>query len=105
VSLTAAGELFLPHARATLRHAEQALMAVRDQVSGVTGHLRLGVFANGAAELTAPLLAAFRSARPRVEISVVELNLLQQVSELAEHRVDVALIRPPVRRPGRTTGG
>lgn len=96
VRLTQAGELFLPHARATLRQATQAVTAVREQISGITGMLRVGVFAHGAAELTTPVLQAFRAARPGVQLTVRELDFTQQTSELAEHRVDVALVRPPL---------
>lgn len=96
VRLTHAGELFLPHARATLRHATQAVTAVREQASGITGHLRVGVFAHGAAELTVPILRAFRIARPGVQVTVRELDFTQQVSEVADHRVDLALVRPPL---------
>jgi len=96
VRLTQAGELFLPHARATLRQAAQAVTAVREQISGITGTLRVGVFAHGAAELTTPVLHAFHAARPGVRLTVHELDFTQQTSELAEHRVDVALVRPPL---------
>lgn len=95
VRLTPAGELFLPHARATLRHAQNAVTAVRDQVSGVTGHLRVGVL-GGVADLSVPVLRSFQVARPGVQLSVVELDVLQQSSELAEHRIDVAMVRSPI---------
>jgi DNA-binding transcriptional LysR family regulator len=96
VRLTQAGELFLPHARATLRTADRAMTAVREQVSGVTGRLRVGVFAHGAAELTVPILRAFRAARPGVQITVRELDFTQQTTEVADHRVDLAFVRPPL---------
>lgn len=96
VSLTLAGETLLPDARAALWHADQARLAVRQAASGLTGRLRVGIFANGAAELTAPILSAFRSARPQVDITVVELDLTQQTSKLVEHMVDVAIVRPPL---------
>jgi DNA-binding transcriptional LysR family regulator len=99
VSLTLAGETLLPDARAALWHADQARVAVRQAASGLTGRLRVGIFANGAAELTAPILAAFRSARPQVDVTVVELDLTQQTSKLGEHMVDVAIVRPPLDDP------
>ncbi len=96
VELTEVGHVFLTQARATLDRADQALAAVRDLARGITGELRVGLFANGAAELNRPILQAFTAAHPGVRLTVVELDFTQQVSEVAQGRVDAAIVRPPL---------
>jgi len=96
VELTEVGCVFLEHARATLAQADHALAAVRDLTRGLTGELRVGLFANAAAELTSPILQAFAVAHPDVRLSVAELDFSEQVSEVVAGRVDAAIVRPPL---------
>jgi DNA-binding transcriptional LysR family regulator len=71
VSITEAGILFLPHARATLASLEGAVQAVRSHDGVVRGQLRLGILQNFDTYLElAPLLKRFRSAFPMVDVSV-----------------------------------
>jgi DNA-binding transcriptional LysR family regulator len=75
VAITETGMLFLPHARATLASLEGAVHAVRSQEGVVRGQLRLGILQSLGYYLElAPLLKRFRSAFPRVEVSVRALK-------------------------------
>jgi DNA-binding transcriptional LysR family regulator len=75
VAITEAGMMFLPHARATLSSLESAVHAVRSQEGVVRGRLRLGILQSLGFYLElAPLLKRFRSAFPRVEVSVRALT-------------------------------
>jgi len=91
--LTAAGERFVPHARAAL----DAVNAATDAVAGLGGDdsvLRVGIMGHGSAELTPAILRAYRQARPQTGVVVEPLNYDELVSALVEHRVDVAFVRP-----------
>ena len=71
VAITETGMLFLPHARATLAAVEGAVQAVRSQDGVVRGQLRLGILQSLGSYLElVPLLKQFRSAHPRVDVSV-----------------------------------
>lgn len=95
VALTDAGHILLAHARSTLAAADGALAVVREHGQGERGTLRLGVFANGAAELNGPILQSFARRCPNAELSLLDLAWGDQVRALTEHRVDVAILRPP----------
>jgi DNA-binding transcriptional LysR family regulator len=94
VSLTPAGERFLPHAHAMLAAADAASTSVADLRAGSNVPLRVGVMSPGSAELTPAILRAFRAANPNVSITVRSLNFTEHVTALAEHRVDAAFVRP-----------
>jgi DNA-binding transcriptional LysR family regulator len=75
VTITETGKLFLSHARATLASLEGAVQAVRSQDGVVRGRLRLGILQSLGPYLElAPLLKRFRSAFPRVDVSVCALK-------------------------------
>ena len=104
VELTAAGEAFLIDARRILESVETAQERVQHVGAGHSGVLR--VASTG--------LAAFRQLPQLARIAARELpslilryvpDLLTPASEAAllEDRVDLALLRPPVRRSGLET--
>ncbi|EKV27021.1 RuBisCO operon transcriptional regulator CbbR [Caenispirillum salinarum AK4] len=93
--LTAAGTSLLDHARAILgavADAEEAMAALRGQR---TGGFRIGVVST--AKYFAPsLLSAFTAGYPGIEVSLQVANRRQILADLAENRVDLALMgRPP----------
>ncbi|WP_169747799.1 LysR substrate-binding domain-containing protein [Pseudonocardia acaciae] len=94
VSPTAAGELFVRHARQILA----ALAAMESEVRASTT-LRVGVFAEGAGELTPLIFQAFRDTYPGTALHIVELSFADQVERLATGDVDVAILRPPLSDP------
>jgi len=91
--LTAAGEVFLAEARATLERAERAVVVARQ------AHERLGSslqVAHGELVVFAPvvadLLAAFRAAYPTVALRVSNLDEVEMYTALREQRVDVGAV-------------
>lgn len=88
LSLTTAGEAFLPHARALLEGAAGARDAVRPEALGASGLLRVSASSAFARKVIAPLLPPFLAAHPalRVELVVTDLRL-----DLAADGVDLAI--------------
>jgi len=75
VSLTAAGELFLEHARGCLTLLNDGVQAVRSQDGVVRGRLHLGILQSLTPYVQlAPLLQRFRSSYPEVEFAVRALS-------------------------------
>ncbi len=93
--ITGAGEQLLLHVRAVLgavSDAEEAMAALRGRRSG---GLRIGVVST--AKYFAPqILSAFTAGFPGIELSLAVANREQTIADLAENRVDMALMgRPP----------
>ncbi|MFC0040604.1 LysR family transcriptional regulator [Actinomadura rayongensis] len=93
---TAAGEALEQPAREVLRSAARALDLARAAAGGEQGTLRVGLFAGGAAELTAPILEAFAARHPAVRIALADLPPHRAEPAVRSGRVDVALLRLPV---------
>ncbi|WP_114392823.1 LysR family transcriptional regulator [Oleisolibacter albus] len=79
LSLTTAGESFLPHARALLEEEAGARAAVRPEALGASGLLRVTTSSAFARKVVAPMLPAFLAANP-----ALKLDLL-----VSDHRVDI----------------
>jgi DNA-binding transcriptional LysR family regulator len=97
VGLTDAGREFLAHAHSILRQAEEATAAMRACARRQPG-IRVGAVAGvlAACELTAPIVRAYREARPDLRVELQELSFCDQVSPLLSGRFDVALVRGPL---------
>jgi len=89
VTLTPAGEAFLPHAEAAVREAGRASVAARRVTRGDLGTVRIGF--TSAASLN-PLVPAtisdFRRAYPDVELRLVVLATAPLLTELLQDRID-----------------
>ena len=92
VALTEAGAELLPRARDILTRVEETQAALNpDEDSGL---LTVGIASNGFAELTAPIIQAFRRAHPRVRI--VLRDVPEHAAPVSSGSVDITLVRPPV---------
>jgi DNA-binding transcriptional LysR family regulator len=100
VRLTPVGAAFLERAGRVLREADELEAALRSYRDGQAGRLTIGLQIGGAGPLTAPMLAAFRTARPNVAVAVRELPP-DGVEALLEGRVDIALLHGPQRHDDR----
>lgn len=92
ISLTAAGQAFLPAARAALAEAERGRRSVREVLGGQGGPLLIGSSPQTAATVLAPLLGRFRAAHPGVDARVVEDGALALIEALEEGRLDLAVV-------------
>jgi DNA-binding transcriptional LysR family regulator len=98
VSLTAAGQAFLVHARLVLADTASAVRAAQRAHRGETGSLRVGfVSSAGFGALLPDAVRRFRVERPEVEIVLNEHNSDEQVELITGGRLDVGLLHPPLK--------
>jgi DNA-binding transcriptional LysR family regulator len=94
VTLTAAGEVFLAGARATLAQAMQAAEAARRAARGEVGRIALA-FADAAPLGILPgLVSHFRAACPDVHLALTEMMTSDAVEAILRRKIDAALLRP-----------
>jgi DNA-binding transcriptional LysR family regulator len=99
VELTEQGRSLLPHATAMLDRlatAQHDLDALRDVGSG---RLRVGAFPTAVAALVPRALAAFRTAYPKANLSLVEGLTPALLDRLVAGDADVAVVSAPPDRP------
>jgi DNA-binding transcriptional LysR family regulator len=96
VSLTPAGERLVVRARQILADIDAAAAEARDVAAGARGTVRIGIFGEGAAELTPLIIAAYRLALPDLSLRFTELSMINQVDALVGREVDLAILRPPI---------
>lgn len=94
--LTAAGEVFLPEARAVLDRAEEAVATLVRVVRGEIGTLRLAFLASTANYLLPPVVRAARDQLPGLTLSTAEVSIAELVDGLRGGRFDAAFTRPPL---------
>ncbi|MEU5403570.1 LysR family transcriptional regulator [Streptomyces sp. NPDC005963] len=101
VDLTAAGEVFHADVRRVLTAVDEAVERVKRFTAGVAGVLRIG-FTGSASYRRLPALARLvKRALPGVTLEVhTELLTPAQEAALLDFRLDVGVLRPPVRREG-----
>lgn len=96
VTLTPAGQAFLPEARRSLLHAEQARQHARHAALGEGGTVRLGFVGSAAYRLLPQQLPGFLARYPGVQLELVEGTSLTIVPMLREGRLDVGIVRSPL---------
>lgn len=99
VALTTAGRLLVERAERMLEQLEATEADIRDLSQGAAGVLRVGIFGEGAGELTPLILDSYMRALPHVKLTFEELSMTNQVQALVEEDVDVAILRPPIADP------
>lgn len=99
VELTEQGRSLLPHAEAMLDRLTAAQRDL-DAVRGVGGgRLRVGAFPTAVAALVPRALAAFRTAHPKVDLSLVEGLTPALLQQLVAGDADLAVVSAPPDRP------
>ena len=93
--LTAAGELFLPEARAVLERAAAAALAMREFAAGSRGDLRIGYAPSPTVELLPRILHAFQSEAPSVRVRLGDLSTGEMIAGLRDGSLDAALLVRP----------
>jgi DNA-binding transcriptional LysR family regulator len=96
VRLTAAGDVFLEHARRVLALLEVAPDATRRAADGQTGTLRIAFTAIGAYAVLADFLTMVGKRTPAVTSELTELVSPAQFEALATLEIDLGLVRPPI---------
>lgn len=90
--LTAAGEAFLPRARATLAAFSDGQRAVAELLGLSAGTVRLGGGATACTYLLPPLLAKFRKRRPAIGLVLREDTTAELEAAVAAGELDLAII-------------
>jgi DNA-binding transcriptional LysR family regulator len=100
VRLTASGQLLFEEAKKVLAHADATLVALKRVGRGETGRISIGYVASAAhCGVLIESINSFRQAYPDVELQLVEMEMLQQLTELANGTLDFSYIRPPAPIP------
>ncbi|MEV4743088.1 LysR substrate-binding domain-containing protein [Streptomyces sp. NPDC049555] len=103
VRLTAAGETFLPAARAVLAAEEQARSVAAELAGGQRDVFRLGTV-TGLGDRLDRLFDAFARHAPHVRIELVSLPVRERLARLADGHLDAALVRGAAPDGGEGTG-
>jgi DNA-binding transcriptional LysR family regulator len=96
VSLTPAGSALLPQARQMLEQAQQLPELVMRAANGEVGQLTLAFVSSADYSVLPPFLRAYRSAFPRVKISLQEATSDWQLTQLQNGRIDAGLLLAPL---------
>lgn len=100
VQLTAAGQAFVPAARALLAQASAAMREAREVAQGQAGELQIG-FAGTLLYCGLPqVLQRFQDSHPRLRLALRELSSTEQLAELVRDRLDVGFVHTPRVPPG-----
>lgn len=100
IELTTAGEALLPHAQRILIEVEAAERSVREVAGLRRGRVRLGATPSMCDGLLPSVLSQFHDQHPDIELEVHEGGSRVLTRELAEGRLDVALLIAPLQVVG-----
>lgn len=99
VSLTRAGEAFLPAARQCLEAADRARSEVAAATGQIRGRLSVGVIPTVAAIDVPTALRTFRDRHPNVRISLTTAASDDLVQRVRDRRCDIAILGLPADTP------
>ncbi|KUN29340.1 LysR family transcriptional regulator [Streptomyces antibioticus] len=101
VALTGAGEVFRTDAERILKAVDEAVARVARFASGAEGVLRIGLTGAASYRQLPALARLMKSELPHVMLEVhTEMLTPAQEAGLIERRLDIGLLRPPVRQEG-----
>jgi DNA-binding transcriptional LysR family regulator len=92
VALTAAGQAFVPAARALLDQAAQAAGHARDVGQGMAGSLAIGFSGTMLYSGLPTILERFQAEHPLLRLTLKELSSSEQLVELAHDRLDLGFV-------------
>lgn len=93
--LTPTGRLALAEAEAALERFDRAVEAIRSFAAAETGRLSLSVTPSVAEHVLPAALAAFRAARPGVEIILRDTDSANVAADVAEEAAEIGIAGPP----------
>lgn len=94
-ALTAAGEAFVPEAKAVLQRAEEAARVARAFAEGTRGELHLGYAPSPTVELLPRILHAYQGEAPGVRVTLHDLSTGEMLRGLHSGRLHAALMVKP----------
>jgi DNA-binding transcriptional LysR family regulator len=97
VELTEEGRLFLPEARAVVERVASLSETMRGASQSPRGPLQIGAITAATMGVLPRVLPSFRERYPLVRFSVETLPIDEQLRALIERRIDVAIVRLPVK--------
>jgi DNA-binding transcriptional LysR family regulator len=101
VALTGAGEVFRTDVERILQAVDEAVARVARFASGVEGVLRIGLTGSASYRQLPALARLVKREMPHVMLEVhTEMLTPAQEAGLIERRLDVGVLRPPVRQEG-----
>ena len=99
VSLTEAGQAFLRETQQVFRQLEEAIARSQKISRGERGTLSIAFVSSAAYNVIPPILRNFRTLVPEVKLQLKELTTKEQLQWLAEERLDLGFVRPPIAKP------
>ena len=96
VALTTEGTRILALSVRLLQAAEQVEQTALEIREGTNGSLRIGIVGSTTQQLFQKLVSAFRTAYPKIEISIHEATSTQIVEAVSSGKLDIGLIRTPI---------
>lgn len=100
VSLTLAGQAFLPMARGILDDWEKGLGTIRHIASGKARFLRVGYASACMPRFLARTIRSYREACPDMAFELIQMSTNEQVQALRVGDIDVAALHPPIDETG-----
>lgn len=98
VKLTPGGSAFLEEARRIVHMADSALITARAASEGQQGRLTIGFTAASLYRFVPALVARLQNALPGIQLQLREAVSGELVEGLLANALDLAILRPPVRR-------
>ncbi|MFI4861280.1 MAG: LysR family transcriptional regulator [Phycisphaerales bacterium JB063] len=100
VLLTAAGRVFLEHAQASVRRADEAVTSVRELIGLESGSIRIGGGATAVAHLLPSVVSAVRRAHPALRFYVREAGSRAVADAVLSGELDLGIVTTPITGPG-----
>lgn len=92
---TGVGQALIERARRLLADADEALQAVRDQVQGRSGRVRLGASTGVIAHLLPQALRTVAAQHPGIDVQVRVMTSAESMARLADGTLDIGLVALP----------
>jgi DNA-binding transcriptional LysR family regulator len=99
VELTEAGRVFLRHAQAALREADEGRRAVRELLGLERGVVRVGGGATATTYLIPPVVGTLRRAHPGLRFAVREAGSSAVAQAVASGELDLGIVTLPITIP------
>lgn len=104
VQLTPAGAVFLREARSVLAALDFAVLSAKRAARGEEGWLGIGFAASATYDLLPAVLHDFREQFPAIELSLLELNAVEQTQALRDRSIHVGFARPAAEEADMVVG-